>query len=277
MKNKYNRLFGALLPSLIIVCMILISMSGNVLAADPGYVDVTVYHHYDGIAAPVREDKQIEAGDYALSSLFVLTTDTTTGTTNYKVYEMTGGIGSELVKFEEGYIYTINIYYTRVYTVTFMLNNGTNSIYTTKTVSAPATQLGADMPANPSRSGYTFLGWNTMANGSGTAFTSVTTVDDDITVYAQWRYDGGNDGRHDPPATNPPSTNPPTTAPPPIDPPLKELPPIDRLPVDPPLKDLPQTGDTGLSSFYFLLLGISLIGCGAAMRSKRAYRPKHSK
>ena len=34
--------------------------------------------------------------------------------------------------------------------------------------------------------GYTFEGWNTAANGSGTAFTTETTVTGDITVYAQW-------------------------------------------------------------------------------------------
>ena len=34
------------------------------------------------------------------------------------------------------------------------------------------TALGADMPADPTRTGYTFAGWNTAANGSGTTFTT---------------------------------------------------------------------------------------------------------
>jgi uncharacterized repeat protein (TIGR02543 family) len=36
------------------------------------------------------------------------------------------------------------------------------------------------------RSGYTFDGWNTVQDGSGSAFTGSTTVTGDITVYAQW-------------------------------------------------------------------------------------------
>lgn len=42
------------------------------------------------------------------------------------------------------------------------------------------------MPAFPSRSGYTFKGWNTQADGRGTAFTATTEVTGNITVYAQW-------------------------------------------------------------------------------------------
>ena len=39
---------------------------------------------------------------------------------------------------------------------------------------------------DPTRTGYTFAGWNTKADGSGTEFTSSTNVTSDITVYAQW-------------------------------------------------------------------------------------------
>jgi uncharacterized repeat protein (TIGR02543 family) len=42
------------------------------------------------------------------------------------------------------------------------------------------------MPANPTKAGYNFSGWNTAADGSGSAFTSLTAVTGDITVYAQW-------------------------------------------------------------------------------------------
>ena len=41
-------------------------------------------------------------------------------------------------------------------------------------------------PTNPTREGYTFKGWNTMADGTGTAFDANTKVADDMTVYAQW-------------------------------------------------------------------------------------------
>lgn len=49
--------------------------------------------------------------------------------------------------------------------------------------------LGSTMPVKPTRSGYTFSGWNTNANGSGTAFDSATVVSADVTVYAQWTLD----------------------------------------------------------------------------------------
>ena len=40
------------------------------------------------------------------------------------------------------------------------------------------------MPRNPSKDGYTFVGWNTKEDGTGTTFTGKTTVNKDITVYA---------------------------------------------------------------------------------------------
>jgi uncharacterized repeat protein (TIGR02543 family) len=75
----------------------------------------------------------------------------------------------------------------KAYTVTFTRNqDGSDStVLAAKTVSYPNTSDGG-FPANPSRTGYTFTGWNTRAAGTGTAFTSETTVNADIRVYAQW-------------------------------------------------------------------------------------------
>jgi uncharacterized repeat protein (TIGR02543 family) len=74
------------------------------------------------------------------------------------------------------------------YTVDFMLNDGTETVHAVKTVTVPATAIGAaDFPANPARSGYDFAGWNTEAGGSGTEFTASTTVSGNITVYAKWQ------------------------------------------------------------------------------------------
>jgi uncharacterized repeat protein (TIGR02543 family) len=42
------------------------------------------------------------------------------------------------------------------------------------------------MPANPVRDGYDFVEWNTVADGSGSAFVATTPVTADITVYAIW-------------------------------------------------------------------------------------------
>ena len=72
-----------------------------------------------------------------------------------------------------------------VYTVTFDKNGGDTLISpTTKTALSDGT-LGS-LPTAPTKAGNTFNGWNTLANGSGTAFTAATAVGADITVYAQW-------------------------------------------------------------------------------------------
>jgi uncharacterized repeat protein (TIGR02543 family) len=89
----------------------------------------------------------------------------------------------------------------KTYTVTFKLNDGTDVTHTTITVTVPATTIDA-LPANPTRPGYNFAGWNTQAGGGGDAFTGTTTVNGTITVYAQWvngmgaitlELDAGND------------------------------------------------------------------------------------
>ena len=46
--------------------------------------------------------------------------------------------------------------------------------------------LGIDMPNNPSRNMYSFLGWNTQPDGGGLPFTSSTTIENNLIVYAQW-------------------------------------------------------------------------------------------
>ena len=69
--------------------------------------------------------------------------------------------------------------------VVFDWNDGSGKTETISIVEGEA--LGDKMPANPTRSGYTFTGWNTQADGRGTAFTSATVVNSDLTVYAQWQ------------------------------------------------------------------------------------------
>lgn len=54
------------------------------------------------------------------------------------------------------------------------------------------------LPTLPTKTGYTFLGWNTMANGSGTVFLANTIVNANMTVYAQWQViDNGNSNNND--------------------------------------------------------------------------------
>jgi uncharacterized repeat protein (TIGR02543 family) len=72
------------------------------------------------------------------------------------------------------------------YTVTFHQNRGDTAAspasvsitHPTSTVSLPTT--------NPTRSGYTFLGWNTLENGNGETFTAATPVSASIVVWAKW-------------------------------------------------------------------------------------------
>jgi uncharacterized repeat protein (TIGR02543 family) len=74
-------------------------------------------------------------------------------------------------------------------TVTFNLDGGDVSGSTaslTRLVDSGASIGSANMPSEPTRSGYTFGGWYTSRNGAGTQFTSSTTVTADITVYAKW-------------------------------------------------------------------------------------------
>lgn len=78
------------------------------------------------------------------------------------------------------------------YNVIFDWNDGSS---TTATVSALAgTALGDQMPAAPTRSGYTFTGWNTQADGQGTVFNKDTVVNGTLTVYAQWNKNSGGGG-----------------------------------------------------------------------------------
>jgi len=71
------------------------------------------------------------------------------------------------------------------FTVTFDKNGG-------DTEADPQTMLGRDpglgsLPVPPTRAGYDFTGWNTVADGSGDEFTATTSVTEDIDVYAQWK------------------------------------------------------------------------------------------
>jgi uncharacterized repeat protein (TIGR02543 family) len=46
--------------------------------------------------------------------------------------------------------------------------------------------VGAGMPANPTRTDYTFDGWYTAQNGGGSAFTADTIITNALTLYAKW-------------------------------------------------------------------------------------------
>ncbi|MDR2403824.1 MAG: InlB B-repeat-containing protein [Spirochaetaceae bacterium] len=74
---------------------------------------------------------------------------------------------------------------TPQFKVTFNTNEGAASTSTEKAVTAAGTV--ESMPSNPTRTGYTFEGWNTAQDGGGTAFTATTPVTGNTTVYAKWK------------------------------------------------------------------------------------------
>ena len=72
-------------------------------------------------------------------------------------------------------------------TVTFDANGGAFANGSTTQAVRAESGSTVSLPTNPTRSGYTFTGWNTQADGKGTAFTSSNVVNSDLTVYAQWQ------------------------------------------------------------------------------------------
>ncbi len=76
------------------------------------------------------------------------------------------------------------LYAINTYTVTFHKNGGTTEP-SPKTKTAQYNTTVA-LPTPPGKTGAAFVGWNTKADGSGSAFTAATAVTGDITVYAQW-------------------------------------------------------------------------------------------
>ena len=70
------------------------------------------------------------------------------------------------------------------YTVTFDVNGANAAVAPASGTTNAAGKL-TSLPT-PIRSGYTFNGWNTKQNGTGTTVTDETTFTENTTVYAQW-------------------------------------------------------------------------------------------
>ena len=73
------------------------------------------------------------------------------------------------------------------YMITFMANGGTGTDHIQEVDPNAATSVTLD--ANTfSRSGYSFSGWNTKADGSGTSYSNrqSVTITSDLLLYAQW-------------------------------------------------------------------------------------------
>jgi len=73
----------------------------------------------------------------------------------------------------------------KFHTVTFSGNDGSPATQTRLVVEWETTV--GTLPPAPTRASHSFTGWNTAADGTGTAFTASTPVTENITVYAQWQ------------------------------------------------------------------------------------------
>lgn len=73
------------------------------------------------------------------------------------------------------------------FNVAFSANGGSGTVGTVSALSGSTISLPS--PASMSRPGYAFMGWNSVADGSGTAFNSTSTLSltGPMTLYAQWR------------------------------------------------------------------------------------------
>ena len=84
------------------------------------------------------------------------------------------------------------VWQDNTYTVTYHANGGTGTDYTTAPITGGDSHtVLANSNANLgyTRTGYTFTGWNTAANGSGTAYAAndtITNITANVDLYAQW-------------------------------------------------------------------------------------------
>lgn len=77
-----------------------------------------------------------------------------------------------------------------LYTVTFNQNGGTTAANPSSVEVQDGLSLGISMPTAPARTSYTFNGWNTASDGSGTSFDENTIVTGNLQVYALWAASG---------------------------------------------------------------------------------------
>lgn len=73
-----------------------------------------------------------------------------------------------------------------IYIVTFNKNGGSTEASPSSVMVQSGLSIGTSMPNPPSYVGYTFMGWNTESNGSGTPFDENSIVTESTIVYAMW-------------------------------------------------------------------------------------------
>ena len=98
----------------------------------------------------------------------------------------TYGVGNQMNKFMSAAEVRVEVQTTETpdptpkeFSVTFNID-GTTQVVKVEEGKA----IGDKLPADPTKEGYTFTGWNTKADGTGDAVTKDTVVSEDMTVYA---------------------------------------------------------------------------------------------
>lgn len=99
---------------------------------------------------------------------------------------------------QSSYIIPSNVTETKLlglesFHVVFNWNDGSGKTETVSVIEGEA--LGDKMIADPTRSGYTFTGWNTQQDGKGSSFDKSTVITGSLlTVYAQWSMNSSGGG-----------------------------------------------------------------------------------
>lgn len=75
------------------------------------------------------------------------------------------------------------------HTLTYNTNGATNGTTPSAITADQGSRINLNNGVGLSRSGYTFMGWNTNANGTGTDYTagSSYTINSNVTLYAKWQ------------------------------------------------------------------------------------------
>ena len=149
--------------------------------------DGTLSTSYGGVSANVSNGSRSGSAD--LRSVTSSETSSTTGTISYS----TPSSGMSCVYYSGGAHYgqkltwsgSVSVGTSPFATISFDANGGSD---------APASQtvcknVNATLTADtPNRTGYTFSGWNTSADGTGTSYSAGGTINisSDTTLYAQW-------------------------------------------------------------------------------------------
>lgn len=126
-----------------------------------------------------------------------------------------------------------------------------------------------DEPDDPARSGYSFEGWNTEADGSGDVFTDETLVSRSMRVYAQWKKVGESPSPDNPQPTTPEDPKPTSPSDDNTHPSTTDAPQQDGehpRALDRSEASLPQTGDVAAPAGLVGLLGLAVLAIARLAR-----------